>query len=70
MWRRDAATTAAGTAALLFRATCEDFFGGDYGVGVDGYGVFDVLRVAAGVGDHHGDIAGAGYAEDEFVTLL
>ena len=61
MWRREAATTAAGTAALL----SEHFFGGDYCVAVDGHCVFYIPGVTSGVGDHYGDVASAGYAEDE-----
>jgi hypothetical protein len=48
----------------------EYFLCGDHRIAVDGHGVFDILRIAAGVGHHHGDIAGAGHAEDKFVTLL
>src|SRR5882762_9136372 len=43
---------------------------GDDGVAVNRNRVFDIPRVAAGEGDHHGDAASFGDAEDEFVALL
>src|SRR5271165_3414274 len=48
----------------------EDFCGGDYGVGVDGDGVFDPDSVSASEGHHDGDVAGASGAVDNFVALL
>ncbi len=48
----------------------ENFFCGDYRVGVDRDGVFHVLGIAAGVGDHHGNISRIGYAEDQLISLL
>ena len=45
-------------------ASPEHFLGGDDRVAVNRYGVLHILRVAAGIGHHHGNVAGAGYAED------
>jgi hypothetical protein len=55
---------------LAPRNSNKDFFGGDDGVGVDGDGVIDVAGVASGVGDHDGNVAGAGHSEDELVALF
>src|ERR1019366_8678650 len=41
-----------------------------HGVAVNGHRVFDVVRIAAGVGDHHGYVACARGPEDKLVALL
>jgi hypothetical protein len=48
----------------------EYFFRSDDRVAMDRDCVFDVLGVAASVGDHHRNVAGAGDAKDQFVALL
>jgi len=48
----------------------EYFFCGDDRVGMDRDCVFDVLGVAASVGDHHRNVACAGDAKDQFIALL
>src|SRR6266481_5907118 len=53
--------------SLLFR---KHFPCCDHRVAVNGQRVFHIPRVAAGEGDHHGDAASLGDAEDKFVTLL
>src|SRR6266436_10454275 len=53
--------------SLLFR---KHFPCCDHRVAVNGQRVFHIPRVAAGEGDHHGDAASLGDAEDKFVALL
>src|ERR1019366_4608532 len=41
-----------------------------HGVAVNGHCIFQVVRIAAGVSDHHGYVARVGGAKDKLVALL
>src|SRR5207253_8452437 len=54
----------------LTRFPLRSFLRCQHRIAVDGYGVFDVARVAAGESDHHRNLPRAAHAKNQFITLL